>query len=136
MSDLSDDDFAPRFENWRSWCRMRGLHQAHAGSIEGRYRSPQHWDPVNPKPDWLILLNEPYAVLVNRAYSQLGDYYRRVIKVLWFKTHWRPQWQAQKLCCHHTELGDLGYRAKLMLKNRLRYVESAEKKTLVSAETN
>jgi hypothetical protein len=103
---------------------MRGMHQGHAGSVEGRYRSPQHWDPVNPKPDWLLMMDENDAVLLNRAYSQLGEYTRRVIKILWFRPHWRPQWQAQKLAVHHTELGDLGYRCKLMMQNRLKYLES------------
>lgn len=108
---------------------MRGLHQAHAGSIEGRYRSPQHWEPVNPKPDWLVLLNEPDAVLVNKAYSQLGDWAQRVIKTLWFAPvcYWRPQRQAQRIGCHWRELGDMGYRAKLMLKNRVRYIESKDR---------
>lgn len=124
MSDLLDTEWERRFSNWLAWCRMRGLHQGHAGSVEGRYRSPQHWDPVNPKPDWLLMMNENDAVLLNRAYSQLGDYWRRVIKILWFRASWRPQWQAQKLCVHHTELGDLGFRARLMMRNRLRYLES------------
>lgn len=123
MSDLLDTEFEARFKNWIFWCRMRGLHQGHAGSVEGRYRSPQHWDPINPKPDWLLMMDENDAVMVNRAYSQLGEYFRRVIKVLWFRPHWRAQWQAQKLSCHHSDLGDLGYRAKTMLKNRLRFIE-------------
>lgn len=124
MSDLLDTEFEARFRNWLAWCRMKGLHQGHAGSVEGRYRSPQHWDPVNPKPDWLLMMNENDAVMVNRAYSQLGEWWRRAIKILWFKAHLRPQWQAQKLGVHYTELGDLGFRARLMLRNRLAWLES------------
>lgn len=123
MTDLSDTEFEVRFKNWLSWCRMKGLHQGHAGSVEGKYRSPQHWDPVNPKPEWLLTMNEPDAVLLNRAYSQLGEYTRRAIKILWFRSYWRPQYQAQKLGVHHTELGDLGYRVKRMMENRLKYLE-------------
>ena len=106
-----------------AWCRMRGVYQERAGSAEGFYRSPQHWEPQNPKPDWLVSLNEPDAVMVNRAYSQLGVRARQIIKVLWFRSHWRVQWQAQKLGCHHTELRDLGHTAKTMLRNRLRFIE-------------
>jgi hypothetical protein len=65
----------------------------------------------------------PDAVLLNRAYSQLGDRTRNIIKVLWFRTHWRPQWQAQKIGCHFKELGEMGEWAKKMLSNRLTFIE-------------
>jgi hypothetical protein len=124
LSDLKDlGDFEARFANWLHWCRMKGMHQGHAGSVEGRYRSPQHWDPVNPKPEWLLLMDVNDAVLLNRAYSQLGEYARRAIKILWFRPYWRAQWQAQKLQVHHTELADLAYRAKKMMENRLAFIE-------------
>jgi hypothetical protein len=134
LSDLKDlDDFEVRFANWLAWCRMKGLHQGHAGSVEGRYRSPQHWDPVSPKPQWLLTMDINDAVLLNRAFSQLGEYTRRVIKILWFRPHWRVQWQAQKLQVHHTELADLGYRSKRMMENRLKYIERKEKAVVIKS---
>jgi hypothetical protein len=63
------------------------------------------------------------ALLVNRAYWELGEKTRKTIKILWFRTGWKPTWQAQKIGCHHTELGEIGYRAKRMLQNRLDFVE-------------
>jgi hypothetical protein len=68
-----------------------------------------------------------HALLVNRAYWELGEKSRRTILVIWFRPHWREQWKAQKIGCHHTELGEVGYRAKRMLKNRLDFVERKAK---------
>ena len=110
---------------------MNGKFQAKAGSAEGNYHSPQVWDDRNPRPQWLIELDVPDAVEVNRAYIQLGERTRRVIKILWFRTHWRPQWQAQKLGCHHTELGELGHKARLMLRNRLDFIQKPSRITQV-----
>lgn len=115
--------FNERFSNWLHWCQLKGIYHGKAGSAEGHYRSPQVWEPQNPKPAWLITLDENDAVLVNRAYSQLGDRTRRVIKVLWIKTGWKPQWQAQAIGCHWKELEDVGFRAKRMLENRLAFIE-------------
>jgi hypothetical protein len=136
LSDLKDlDNFEVRFANWLAWCRMRGLHQGHAGSIEGRYRSPQHWDPINPKPAWLLAMNVNDAVLVNRAFVALTESsprMARAIKVIWFKANLRPQKQAQEIGCHWKELEEIGYRAKKMLENRLGFIE---KKTLDTVGT-
>lgn len=120
---MQKPDFDWRFNNWLHFCKLKGIYHGKAGSAEGRYRSPQIWEPQNPKPAWLITLDENDAVLVNRAYSQLADKTRRVIKVIWIKTWWRPQWQAQAIGCHWTKLDEAGYRAKKMLENRLNFIE-------------
>lgn len=128
MSNLLDTEFELRLRNWCLWCRMReGEHYGHAGSIEGRYRSPQHWDPVNPKPEWLLTLNENDAVLVNRAYIYLPEKQRLVIVGMLIERVRQPE-LARKVGCHHTELGDRLYIAKRMLKNRLAQVDSRELK--------
>ena len=116
--------FNERFSNWLYWCQLKGIYHGKAGSAEGRYRSPQTWEPQNPKPAWLITMDIPDAVEVNRAYSQLGERTRKIIKVLWLKTTWRPQWQAQAIGCHWKELEEVGYRAKRMLENRLNFLET------------
>ena len=117
--------FEQRFSNWLHWCQLKGIYHGKAGSAEGYYRSPQIWEPQNPKPIWLIELDENDAVLVNRAYSQLGTKARKTIKVLWIKTGWRPQWQPQAIGCHWKELEEVGYRAKRMLENRLAFIEKS-----------
>ena len=98
---------------------MNGRFQAKAGSAEGNYRSGQVWEDVQPKPSWLIELNVPDAVEVNRVYVSLSGWDRRVIKVLWFRTHWRPQWQGQKLGVHYTKLEEIGFKSLENLRERL-----------------
>ena len=118
-----DDDFPERFENWRRWCIAKGLHQGHAMSIEGRYRSPQHWDPPNPKPPEIDLLD---AVLVNRAYTmlaQIAESQAKIIKILTFREYWRPQWQAQKLGIHYLRLDEAYRWAKIAFQNQLAFIE-------------
>lgn len=116
-------DFSERFHNWLHWCQIKGIYHGKAGSAEGRYRSPQTWEPQNPKPAWLVTMDINDAVLVNRAYSQLAERTRKIIKVIWIKAHWRPQWQAQAIGCHWKELEEVGYRAYRMLENRLEFIE-------------
>jgi hypothetical protein len=117
------DEFETRFRNWLRWCRDVYGSQGRCFSAEGAYRSPQHWDPPEPNMRILEPIMDYDALLVNRAYWQLAEKTRRTIKILWFRTSWKPTWQAQKIGCHHTELGEVGYRAKTMLKNRLDFVE-------------
>ena len=116
-------DFLLRFENWRRWCVARGLHQGHAYSIEGRYRSPQHWNPPEPKPQ---MIDDNDALMVNRAYTrlaQIAESQAKIIKILTFRVHLRPQWQAQKLGIHYLVLDEAYYRAKLALKNNVAFLE-------------
>lgn len=116
-------DFQERFENWVRWCCSKGLYQGHAFSIEGQYRSPQHWWPEGPRPPSIDTVD---AVLLNRAYnrlSMLAPKQGRIIKLLTFKSYLRPQWQAQKLGIHYLDLEKALYRAKLMMRNQLDFLE-------------
>jgi hypothetical protein len=101
------DDFALRFENWRRWCIQKGFHRGHCGSVEGAYRSPQHWDPPEPRPASIDLLD---AVVVNRAYTRLAL----------IAPYLRPTRQAQILGTHYLRLDELLHTAKQMLSNQLR----------------
>lgn len=127
--------FEARFENWRHWCLMNGRFQAKAGSAEGNYRSPQVWDDTNPKPVWLIEMDIPDAVEVNRAYCELSGWDRRVIKVLWFRPHWRPQWQGQKLGVHYTKLEAVGLESLSAMREMLDRRETVVRMTQVSMAT-
>jgi hypothetical protein len=113
-------EFAQRFENWRRWCVRKGLYQGRTGSAEGAYRSPQIWDPPGPRP---MPINDPDAILLNRAFWQLGGKVRLTIKILVFRSHWRPQWQAQKLGVHYLKLDQELVKAKRMMENRLTFLE-------------
>jgi len=117
------EEFSQRFQNWVRWCSVRGVYQGHAFSIEGLYRSPQHWHPEDPRPPEI---DRPDAVMVNRAYTRLAiltPRQARIIKFLTFRAYLRPQWQAQKLGIHYLELDEAYYRAKLMLEHQLARVE-------------
>ena len=120
-------EFQPRFQNWIRWCQMKGLYQSRTGSAEGNYRSPQVWDDRLPKPEWLLRLNEPDAIVVNRAYVALrviAPSQARAIKVCYFKPFWKPSWQAQSLQCNVRELAERAYLAKRALSNVLTSIES------------
>lgn len=111
--------FSWRFRNWVNWCNLKGVHNSRAGSAEGNWKSPQIWDERNPTPEWVRLIDHNDAVEINRAYVELDPYPRRVILILYFRTHWRPTWQAQKLNCHVSQLHDKACWARNQLENLL-----------------
>jgi hypothetical protein len=51
-----------RLTNWGHWARTRPLY-GHCYSIEHRFRSPQHWNPPEPR----IVVDVPQALEVERA---------------------------------------------------------------------
>lgn len=115
------DEFYPRFQGWVRWCRSIGRYHSKTGSIEGYYRSPQIWDIVEPKGESVDLLD---AFLLNKVYSLLPERPRRIIKILHFRTHWKPQWQAQKLGCHYLNLNELNNYALIAFSHKLDDVEN------------
>jgi hypothetical protein len=114
------DSFEARFGNWVRWCVQRGLYRGRAGSVEGAYRSPQHWDPPEPRPPTIDLVD---ALTVNRGYTRLAElapYHAKVIKTLVFNPKgYTAKLQAQVLGSNHLKLGPLLDTAKQMLKNQL-----------------
>lgn len=117
-------DFDARFKNWVRWCKAKGFHRSRVGSAEGNYRSGQVWEATEPR-------GEPFdeldALMVNRAFSELGGQVRRAIKVIYFREYWRPQWQAQKLGIRMVDLPRVGYEARIMLLNRVEFLERKRK---------
>lgn len=118
------DDFEERFRNWVRWCRDVFNQRGRAGSAEGAYRSPQHWEPPEPNMKLLDPIIDWDALLVNRAYWQLGEKTRRTIKILWFRRSWGPERQARKIGIHKSKLEEVAELSKKMLSNRLRFVEN------------
>lgn len=112
--------FEQRWLNWIRWCVQKGLYRGRAGSVEGAYRSPQHWDPPEPRPPTIDVLD---AILVNRAYvrlAMLSPSNAKVIQILVFHPYIRPTRQAQILGTHYLQLDKLLDQAKTMLSNQLR----------------
>lgn len=70
------------------------------------------------------------AFILNRAYLHLrlaAPEQARIIKILTFRRHWRPQWQAQHLGIHYLMLGEALYKAKIMMKNILTVLNGKHK---------
>ena len=120
-------DFQARFNNWLHWCQMKGLYQSRTGSAEGLWRSPQVFEDRLPKPTWLLEMIGPDAIVLNQVYTLLARFQpsqARVIKVIWFKPHWRPSWQAQAIRCRVIDLPGRAYQAKTAFGNLLTDQES------------
>lgn len=116
--------FEIRFENWLRWCREgSGEPMERCGSAEGGWDSPQVWDAPEPNMRLLMPVNVPDAVLVNRAYVKMAGEWRRVLKIVYFRPHWRDQWKAQKIGCRVSEIADRALKARLMLRNLLAFSE-------------
>lgn len=112
--------FTARLENWIRWCKSFGSGAGRAGSAEGGYRSGQIWEPEPLRGAEVDIVD---AELVNRAYSQIGGYERRVIKVVFFRGWWRDQWKAQKLGCRVDKLAAVCVAAIGVLEARVAFLE-------------
>lgn len=113
---MLDERFMERLRNWLRWCKQKGFRRSQAGSIEGLYRSGQVWEPEEPHGEPVDVVD---AAEVDRAYVALDDRSRRVIKILYFRDHWKPAWQAQKLNCRAADLDALRVAALRCLMVRL-----------------
>jgi hypothetical protein len=126
------DAFSARFANWARWCVQKGLYRGRAGSVEGAYSGPQGNGHPSGWGDWeeaappltqpKIAVDVPDAIEVNRAYVSLwtlSPTNAHVIKVMTFRAHWPPRWQAQKLGIHWSRLDEAYARAKKMLSNQI-----------------
>ena len=120
-------DFPSRFKNWLRWCSDHaGEPHSPCGSAEGRWHSPQIWEPDVPGRNMLNPVDVVDAVLVNRAYVALRDYDRRVLKYVYFRQHWRPSWMAQKLGCHYTQIYSKLLDAKARMRTILDTIDEKE----------
>ena len=117
-----------RWKNWLRWCVSNPRLSGHCGSIEYRYKSPQAdvWDPPEPKPQ---PIDSKDAVIVNRAFTYLDARNQRIIKVIYFCSHWRASWQAQKIGCKVADLSERAYQARRALRNLLQLQESKARVT-------
>lgn len=110
------NSFSARFRNWLRWAKSTGRFIQKAGSAEGNYRSPQCWEPEDPRGEPVDLLD---AALLDKVYLGLPDRVRKIIKILHFRDRWRPQWQAQKLGVHYLKLEELNREALSIFESKL-----------------
>ena len=111
--------FEQRFDNWVRWCRSHGGRVGRCFSAEGAYRSPQVWEPQNPRPAEVDLQD---ALKMQKAwvrFAQSAPSFARVIDVLVFSPHWEPAWQARKLGMRIRDMQAALDRAKMAFRNSM-----------------
>lgn len=112
---MTEDDLESIFRNWARWVRDRSFRKQHCFSIEGRYRSPQHWNPPEPKPaevDWQLALKvEKIVVRLPRKYLTLlvGHY----VKLS------NPMSTCRKIAIRFNDYNATLQMAKIMVRNNL-----------------
>lgn len=60
--------------NWANWARTRP-HYSHCYSVEHLYRSPQHWNPPEPR----IVIDVPRALEVERTMRHIPKRHRTAL---------------------------------------------------------
>lgn len=101
---------------WGSWCRVpRG--QAHCASIEHRYKSPQCWYALEPRP---IPADEAQALLIERQMRIVQRVPRKLLK-LRYVYRAEPLWIARRLRFPHREFEQRLYIARQIMLNLTRH---------------
>lgn len=82
-----------RIENWRRWVLAGGGHHyRQAQSLEGDYRSPQHWHPEAPRP---VSANRADAEILEAAWRTVRPLESRSI-ILWWHINRLPEWTIRR----------------------------------------
>jgi hypothetical protein len=81
-----------RIENWRRYVLAHGSHYSQARSLEGDYRSPQHWHPEAPRPPSVMRAD---AELLEAAWRTVRPPESRSI-ILWHHIYRLPEWTIRR----------------------------------------
>lgn len=81
-----------RIENWRRWAIATGSPYGQANSLEGDYRSPQHWHPEGPRGPNVWLAD---ALLLEDAWKTVRPLESRAI-ILWHHIYRLPEWRIRR----------------------------------------
>ena len=82
-----------RIDNWRRWVLAGGGHHYRpAQSLEGDYRSPQHWHPEAPRPASAVRAD---AELLEAAWRTVRPLESRSI-ILWHHINRLPEWTIRR----------------------------------------
>lgn len=112
---MTDDDLNEILLNWARWVRDRGYRKQHCYSIEGRYRSPQHWNPPEPRPPdtdlWEAVKVEKIIIRLPRKYMVLlvGHYVKKS----------NPMATCRKIAIRFNDYDATLQMARLMVRNNL-----------------
>jgi hypothetical protein len=80
-----------RIENWRRWVLAGGYPYGQAFSLEGNYRSPQHWHPEGPRAPQVLRAD---AELLERAWVSVRPLESRAI-LRWHHVFRLPEWTVR-----------------------------------------
>lgn len=112
--------FEVRFGNWLRWCMGRtGVVDVRCGSVEGRWKSPQVWDVVEPNERVLNPVVDWDAYELQRAYLALPVKQQVTIKVCYFRHSWPDNRKARKIGCKTHEIGRYAEQAKRQMESML-----------------
>ena len=81
-----------RIDNWRRWALASGYPYGQANSLEGDYRSPQHWHPEGPRAPEIWRAD---AELLERAWTTMRPLESRAI-VRWHHIFRLPEWTIRR----------------------------------------
>lgn len=79
------EELEKRLINWGR-CQRDRARWSHCASIEHRWRSPQCWDPSEPKPDTDLL----DAILVEKAWVRMMNPRAKQFLRLFYVKRWKP----------------------------------------------
>lgn len=112
---MTEDDLEAIFRNWARWVRDRGYRKQHCYSIEGRYRSPQHWNPPEPRPPEVDIFQ---ALKVEKIVIRLPNKYK-VLLVGHFVKLSNPMSICRKIAIRFNDYDATLQMAKIMVRNNL-----------------
>lgn len=81
-----------RIENWRRWVLATGSPYGQANSLEGDYRSPQHWHPEGPRGPEVWRAD---AELLEAAWRTVRPLESRSV-LLWHHIYRLPEWTIRR----------------------------------------
>ena len=80
-----------RIENWRRWVLTGSIRYRQAESLEGSYRSPQHWHPETPRGAEIMVAD---AQLLERAWASMEGLPKMLI--LWHHVYRLEGWKMRR----------------------------------------
>lgn len=112
---MTEIDLESLLRNWARWTSDRGYRKKHCYSAEGRYRSPQHWHPPEPRQPEIDLHS---AIKVERIIVRLPIKYK-ILLLGHYVRYSNPRAICRKLAIRPSDYEGTLQMAKLMVRNNL-----------------
>lgn len=112
------DGTLDRLDNWKRWAKDKPQYRV-TKSLEGKYKSPQHWHPPEPK----IFVDILDAIKVERAIIDLPKPYKQLIIYKYIMPFLSFDGFCRKAAIRPDQYDVFERRAIDMIVNRLRRAE-------------